>query len=97
MNTDIEVVSNEKSLMTKDEERKVLSRVMEDAGLTDEAITAVLKDIIYNAVAPNPKTGEYYEDFSTRLSAIKTWQKFKSGNPDVQIQIANVFPGGNIL
>ena len=92
MTAEVTLVTNDDNLVTKEQERRALSRVIEDSGMTDEAVIDVLKEIMYDAITANPKTGEYFPDYSTRLQAVKTWQKFKSGNPDVQIQIANVFP-----
>lgn len=97
METELVLAQNESALVTKEAERKALSKTIDEAGLTDDVVVDVLKEIMEDAITANPKTGEYFPDYSTRLQAVKTWHKFKSGSPDVQIQIANVFPGGNVL
>ncbi len=92
MDTTVELIQDERVMESKESERKALSRVIDEAGMTDPEVVVILKDIMLNAYTANPKTGDYYPDFSTRLQAIRAWHKFKSGNPDVQVQIANIFP-----
>ena len=93
MSQEIILAQNESALVSKESERQALSKTIDESGMTDRVVVETLKEIMNDAVTANPKTGEYYPDYSTRLQAVKAWHKFKSGSPDVSIQIANVFPG----
>lgn len=96
VDTSQEVVIHNRWLPEKIPEAGIV-KAFEDAWLTDEYAAKEMKDIIDNAVTANPKTGEYYTDFNTKLSALRAWHKMKTGAPDVSVQIANIFPWGNIL
>lgn len=72
------------------EEKAPLSVVLDEKGLTDEYLATQLKYIVENAVTATNK-GDIIEDFSTKLRAIAQVHKMKTNQPDVQIQIANIF------
>lgn len=74
------------------EERASIIQAMDEHWLSDKFVVWILKDVMLNSVTANPKTGEYYTDYGTIHQAIKTWHKMKTGAPDMQIQIANIFP-----
>ena len=72
------------------EDKPSLVATLEEHGLTDEYMAKQLKYIADNAVTATNK-GDLIEDFSTKLRALAQIHKMKSNQPDVQIQIANIF------
>ena len=82
---------NRGSLPVKEQERQNLVREMENVGIDEAYIAKNLKHIMENAECSTPK-GQIVEDYATKLGAIKVWHKMKSSVPDVQVNIANIFP-----
>lgn len=83
--------SQQAPIAVKEQERLSLVAEMEKVGITEEFIAKNLMHIMKNAEASTPK-GEIIEDYATKLAAIKVWHKMKSSVPDVQVNIANIFP-----
>lgn len=94
--TSLPVVGGNNQVANTSDKSEII-QAFEEVWLSDKYLATVLKDIIDNAITANPKTGEYYEDYSTKLSAIRAYHKMKTWAPDVSIQIANIFPGWNVL
>lgn len=60
--------------------------------LDDQKVLEKLKDIMFNAYTSDPLWNPI-KDFSTQLSAVKTWWKMRNDQTaDVVVQIANIFP-----
>lgn len=89
MKWELVTTKNNKSLKEQ-EQQDALVLAMEELWMDETYIAKNLKHVIDNAVTETKK-GDIIEDFATKLSAIKTWHKFKKDTPDVQIQIANIF------
>lgn len=96
--TDIQVIDNQGASPTiaKERERQSLIAEFEKVGIDEAFVAGQLRHIIDNAECSTPK-GDIIEDYSTKLMAIKAWHKMKSSTPDVQVNIANVFPGNSGL
>lgn len=92
-----EIILPNKKAMVEQEQKNALVLAMEDVNLNEGYAARLLKHIMENAVTETKKW-DIIEDFSTKLSALKTWRQWTKDTPDVQIQIANVFQTGtNIL
>jgi len=78
-------------IAVKERERLSLIAELEAVGITEAFIAKNLLHIMSNAEASTPK-GEIIEDYATKLAAIKVWHKMKASVPDVQVNIANIFP-----
>jgi hypothetical protein len=76
-------------------ERKDLVKAMEREGIDEAFVAKTLAHVIKDAMCSTP-TGDMVEDFGTKLAGLKLWHKMKSGQPDVQVNVAQFFPKGNI-
>lgn len=95
---DIQIIDHagQAPAVAKERERQSLITEFEKVGIDERFIAQQLRHVIDNAECSTPK-GEIIEDYATKLSAIKAWHKMRSATPDVQVNIANVFPGNSGL
>jgi hypothetical protein len=77
------------------QERRDLVAAMEKEGIDEGFVAKTLAHIINRAECSTPK-GDLVEDFATKLAGLKLWHKMKSGQPDVQVNVANFFPKSGI-
>lgn len=57
----------------------------------DDYVAKWLKDVAESAIVANPKTGEYYEDHKTRLSALKEIAKLRRMHEKEPIYRVTIF------
>lgn len=93
---DLILQSNNWLMNKEDVSTDKLIQAFEDEWINETLIASILSNILLNAEKAHPKWWTI-EDFETKLSAVKTWHKIKTNQPDMQVNIANIFPTNSNL